>query len=186
MSFWYIVPVGRSHSVFFTGTPPQTVRLSLVDGAPGDRLVVRLFYPGPLRLQVFVGGVYREDINMRGGQAKSQLVRDGRLAPNGPGGVYLEQGVAARCACFLAGQCVSASVESSRCDGRSDVHGVNAFERATSTLSVAIEGHDSASFIEIRAVPVVQVRRVVAHLKLCNLCLFTRCSNAPLVCRRSL
>jgi hypothetical protein len=156
MTFWTIVAMGRSHSVFFTGTPPQMLQLNLLNAPIKEKVVVRVYFPGPLRLQVFVGGVFKEDLNLKSGQYKSQLVRDGRWAPNGNGG-YLEQGVAADCACQLAGQCVSASVDSTKCDGRSDIHGANTFDRASSLLSIVIGGHDPSSSVKIQTVPVVQV-----------------------------
>jgi hypothetical protein len=165
MTFWSIIAVGRSYSVYTTGSPPQAFRLSLLHALPSEKSVVRVFYPGSLRLQVFVGSNFIEDTNMHGGQSKSQLVRQGSWAGNGPGGSYLEQGVSATCGCLLAGVCVSAgAASSSRCGGLSNSHGANSFDRATNLLSVVIGGHDvSSGFIDIRAMPVVQVR---LHIRL--------------------
>ncbi len=132
--------------------------MSLLHAQQSDKSVLRIFYPGALRLQVFVGTTFMEDMNMRGGQAKSQLVRQGKWAGNGPSGTYLEQGVSVSCGCVLAGMCVSAGAStSSRCDSPSNFHGANAFERSSNLLSIVIGGHDVASsFIDVRAMPVVQ------------------------------
>jgi hypothetical protein len=158
MSFWSIIAVGRTYTVFTTGSPPQAMRMSLLHAQQNDKSVVRFFYPGALRLQVFVGTNFMEDVNMHGGQAKAQLVRQGKWAGNGPSGTYLEQGVSVSCGCTLAGMCVSAGAStSSRCDTPSNTHGANAFDRSSNFLSIVIGGHDVASsFIDVRAMPVVQ------------------------------
>ena len=158
MSFWSIIAVGRTYTVFTTGSPPQAMRMSLLHAQQNDKSVVRFFYPGALRLQVFVGTNFMEDVNMHGGQAKAQLVRQGKWAGNGPCGTYLEQGVSVSCGCTLAGMCVSAGAStSSRCDTPSNTHGANAFDRSSNFLSIVIGGHDVASsFIDVRAMPIVQ------------------------------
>lgn len=159
MTFWSIIAIGRTYTVYTTGSPPQALRMSLLHALPSEKSVVRIFYPGSLRLQVFVGTDFIEDANMHGGQAKAQLVRQGRWAGNGPSGSYLEQGVSASCGCFLAGVCVSAGeAPSSRCDGPSNAHGANAFDRATNLLSIVVGGHNlDSAYLDIRAMPVVQV-----------------------------
>jgi hypothetical protein len=164
MTFWSIIAVGRTYTVYFTGTAPQAIRLTQLSAPAGDKSVVRVYFTGALRLQVFVGSSFVEDLNMVKGQFKSQLVREGRWASNaasGSGG-YLDQDVSPACACFLGGSCASA-VPSSRCDARSDAHGANQFDRATGLLSVLVGGHDPASAIEIRAMPVVQVAPTPPH-----------------------
>jgi hypothetical protein len=96
-----------------------------------------------------------EDVNMRSGQQKSQLVADGRLAGSGPGGAYDSQLLSLVCPCQLAsGGCSTAAVA---CDTPSNQHGSNRYDRATGRLEVVVGSHGTEGFVEVRTMPVVAV-----------------------------
>jgi hypothetical protein len=52
MTFWTVVGMGRTYTVHFTGTEPQSLRLSLLDALPTEKVLVRIYYTKSLRLQV--------------------------------------------------------------------------------------------------------------------------------------
>jgi hypothetical protein len=92
---------------------------------------------------------------MRSGQQKSQLVAEGRLAGNGPGGTYDPQLLSLACPCQLAsGGCSTSAVA---CDMPSNLHGANRYDRATGRLEIVVGSHTTETFVEVRTMPVVAV-----------------------------
>ena len=119
-----------------------------------DKILVKIYYQQSLRLQVFVGTTFVEDLNRFDGKSKEQLVRDGRMSPNSESGTgYTDQFVDLLVACNLGGTSRSTSM----CMTPSNVHGANRFNRAENMLEIVIAGHDVDGFIEIKSMPVVAV-----------------------------
>jgi len=152
MTFWAVVKVASTNTVHFTGTNPQGMRLHLPSAQTQDKIVVKIYYQSSMRLQVFVGSTFVEDVNRLDGKAKAQLVRDGRLSPNDGNG-YTEQQIHLTDACNIGG---SSTAEIS-CMTPSNVHGANRFNRAERMLEIVVAAHDARSFIEIQSMPVVAV-----------------------------
>ena len=105
--------------------------------------------------QVFVGTNFVEDLNMLNGQQKSQLVAEGRLAGNGPGGKYDPQLLSLVCPCSVASAgCTPSAIA---CGSPSNQHGSNTFNRTTNLLELVIGAHGIDSFIEVQTIPVVAI-----------------------------
>ena len=153
MTFWAVVKVASTHTVHFTGTNPQSMRLHLPTAQDQDKIIVKIYYQSSMRLQVFVGSTFVEDVNSLDGKGKAQLVRDGRLSPNNDQGGYSDQHIHLTDACSIGGS----SADTIKCMTPSNVHGANRFNRAESMLEVVVAAHDSSSFIEIQSMPVVAV-----------------------------
>lgn len=158
MTFWTIVAVNQPYTVHFTGTEPQGMRISLLHAPSTEGVILRVYYTRSLRLQVFVGGVYAEDVNMAGGKFKSQLFKDGKLPPNNvESGGWKDQAVSLDCACKVGDRCLAALGQSPYCEKPSNLHGASTFVRSSGMLEVVVMGHSVDQFVEIRAMPVVQV-----------------------------
>jgi hypothetical protein len=155
MTFWTVVKRGTVNVVHFSGQNPQGLRLHLSDTKrEQDKILVKIYYQQSLRLQVFVGTTFVEDLNRFDGKSKEQLVRDGRMSPNSESGTgYTDQFVDLLVACNLGGTSRSTSM----CMTPSNVHGANRFNRAENMLEIVIAGHDVDGFIEIKSMPVVAV-----------------------------
>ena len=113
MTFWAVVKTGTVSTVHFAATTPQGLRVFLPYAPLEEKLILRIYYPGNMRLQVYVGERYVEDLNRLDGKSKEQLVLDGRLSSNNDQGGYTQQTVSlldpCRCACsvdFVRSCCV--------------------------------------------------------------------------------
>ena len=157
MTFWTAVAVNQPYTVHFTGTEPQHIRMSLLHASPEEAVIVRIYYTRSLRLQVFVGGVYMEDVNMKGGKFKAQLFKDGRVPANDGAGGWARQDVSLDCACKVGDTCHAVTGQSANCETPSNAHGASSYRRSTGTLEIVVRGHTVDQFVEIRAMPVVQV-----------------------------
>ena len=103
MTFWAVVKVASTNTVHFTGTNPQGMRLHLPSAQDQDKIIVKIYYQSSMRLQVFVGSTFVEDVNSLDGKGKAQLVRDGRLSPNNGQGGYTDQHIHLTDACNIGG-----------------------------------------------------------------------------------
>jgi cysteine-rich repeat protein len=157
MIFWSIVATGRTYTIHFTGSAPQNMRFHLLHAVPSEKIVLRIYFEGSVRMQVFIGSRFKEDLNLYQGRHKAQLVADGSWAPNTVSGGYAEQGVSVTCACSLSPGCPSQG-----CDNPSNEHGANRYDRNSGYLEIVLTGHRMDSFIEIKAMPVVQVSMTVS------------------------
>jgi cysteine-rich repeat protein len=155
MTFWAVVKIGSVQVVHFTGTNPQSMRLHLANAAAHDKIVLKIYYQATMRLQLFKGSTFMEDLNRLDGKTKEQLVRDGKLSPNNADGGYTNQLVDLKNACNLGGTAHDAAVKCTT--GHSNAHGANMFNRETRMLEVVIGGHALDEFLEIRSMPVVAV-----------------------------
>jgi cysteine-rich repeat protein len=157
MTFWSIIATGRTYTIHFTGSAPQNMRFHLLHAVPSEKIVLRIYFETSVRMQVFIGSSFKEDLNLYQGKPKAQLVADGSWAPNTVSGGYAEQGVSVTCACSLPPGCPSQG-----CDNPSNEHGANRYDRNTGYLEIVLAGHSIDSFIEIKAMPVVQVSMIVS------------------------
>jgi cysteine-rich repeat protein len=153
MTFWSVVKVASSNVVHFSSTTPQSLRLHLPTARSQDKIIVKIYYQSAMRLQVFVGSTFVEDVNSLDGKSKAQLVRDGRLSPNNALGGYIDQHIHLTQPCNIGGS----SVDVIKCMTPSNVHGANRFNRAEQMLEIVVAGHDPSSYIEIRTLHVVAV-----------------------------
>ena len=153
MTFWSVVKGASTTTIHFTGTNPQGMRLHLPNAPAQEKIIVKIYYQVSMRLQVFTGSTFVEDLNRQNGKSKEQLVLDGRLSANNAAGGYTQQVVHLTDACNIGG----ASEDSFKCMTPSNVHGANRFDRAESMLEIVLAGHASTDFIEIKSMPVVQV-----------------------------
>ena len=153
MTFWSVVKVASSNIVHFASTNPQSMRLHLPTAQGQDKIMVKIYYQSAMRLQVFVGSTFVEDVNTLDGKSKAQLVRDGRLSPNDAQGGYTDQHVHLTQPCNIGGS----SADVIKCMTPSNVHGANRFNRAEQMLEIVVSGHDPSSDIEIQTLPVVSV-----------------------------
>ena len=153
MTFWSVVKNNSTNVVHFTGTNPQGMRLHLPNAALEDKTIVKIYYQAPLRLQVFVGSTFVEDMNRLDGKNKEQLVRDGRLSLNNVAGGYTQQLVDVTHICNIGGT----AEEAYKCMSPSNTHGSNRFNRDEGMLEIVVARHSSENFIEIKSMPVVQV-----------------------------
>jgi cysteine-rich repeat protein len=153
MTFWSVVKVASSNIVHFASTNPQSMRLHLPTAQGQDKIIVKIYYQSAMRLQVFVGSTFVEDVNSLDGKSKAQLVRDGRLSPNDAQGGYTDQHVSLTQPCNIGGS----SADVIKCMTPSNVHGANRFNRAEQMLEIVVAAHDPSSYIEIQTLPVVAV-----------------------------
>jgi cysteine-rich repeat protein len=153
MTFWSVVKVASSNTVHFASTNPQSMRLHLPTAQGQDKIMVKIYYQSAMRLQVFVGSTFVEDVNTLDGKSKAQLVRDGRLSPNDAQGGYTDQHVHLTQPCNIGGS----SADVIKCMTPSNVHGANRFNRAEQMLEIVVAAHDPSSYIEIQTLPVVAV-----------------------------
>ena len=159
MTFHGIVAMGKTYTIHFTGSNPQTMRLHLPNAEPGEKLLLRIYYRTKSRLQIYRGGndrAFIEDLNMYDGKRKAQLVRSGRWAPNNDNGGWTEEraNIACSSGCQIGDTCAAST---DLCDQRGDHHGVNSYSREDSMLEVSLTGHELEDFIEIRTMPTVQI-----------------------------
>jgi cysteine-rich repeat protein len=159
MTFWSIVATGKIYTVHFSGSAPQNMRFHLLNSIPTEKLILRIFFESSVRMQVFVGSRFVEDVNLFNGKPKAQLVIDGKWAPNTDSGGYAEQQLSLTCPCLLESSCLQA------CDTSSNQHGANRYDRSSGYLEIVLVGHSIDSFIEIKAMPVVQVSMTVSTSK---------------------
>jgi cysteine-rich repeat protein len=157
-TFWSVVKVASSNTVHFADTTPQSLRLHLPTAQGQDKIIVKIYYQSAMRLQVFVGSTFVEDVNSLDGKSKAQLVRDGHLSPNDAQGGYTDQHIDLTQPCNIGG--LSADVI--KCMTPSNEHGANRFNRAEQMLEIVVAAHDPSSYIEIRTLPVVAVRMGVS------------------------
>ncbi len=153
MTFWSVVKVASSNTVHFTGTNPQTMRLHLPSAKGKEKIIVRIYYQSSMRLQVYVGPSFVEDLNKLDGKSKAQLVIDGKLSSNNAAGGYTDQHVHLEDSCNIGAM----TAASFKCMTPSNVHGSNRFDRSEGMLEIVVAAHDPDSFIEIRSMPVVSV-----------------------------
>jgi cysteine-rich repeat protein len=153
MTFWSVVKVASSNTVHFAATTPQSLRLHLPTARSQEKIIVKIYYQSAMRLQVFVGSTFVEDVNSLDGKSKAQLVRDGRLSPNDAQGGYTDQHINLTQPCNIGGS----SADVVKCMTPSNVHGANRFNRAEQMLEIVVAAHNPSSFIEIRTLPVVAV-----------------------------
>jgi len=153
MTFWSVVKSASSTTVHFTGTNPQGMRLHLPNAPAQEKIIVKIYYQASMRLQVFTGSTFVEDLNRQDGKSKELLVLNGRLSANNVAGGYTQQVVHLTDTCRIGG----ASEESSKCMTPSNTHGANWFNRAESLLEILLAAHEPHNFIEIKSMPVVAV-----------------------------
>ena len=153
MTFWAIVKTGTVSTVHFSATPPQGLRIFLPYAEVEEKIILRIYYPGNMRLLVHVGERFVEDLNRLDGKSKAQLVLDGRLSSNNNQGGYTDQELS------LVDECLIGNVASAtwKCSSPSNAHGANIFNRRTGMLEVVVSGHSMHDFIEIKSMPVVAV-----------------------------
>ena len=164
MSFPSIVAMGETYTFHATGTMPQRMRFTLPHATQDDRIILKVHYTTPCRLQVFVGLKYVQDINMFDGKYKRMLTKQGQWASNiGIPGQYAEQELSTKCACKLEGQddC-AASVLCTDGGTASNTHGSNTYRKSTGEIEILVQGHQARDFIEVRIMPVVQVSLVLS------------------------
>jgi cysteine-rich repeat protein len=159
MTFWSIVATGKVYTIHFTGNAPQNMRFHLLNAIPTEQIVLRVYFESSVRMQVFAGNRFVEDVNLYNGKPKSQLVIDGKWAPNTGSGGYAEQRLSLTCSCLLESVC---SEEPGACDTPSNQHGANRYDRQSGYLEMVLVGHGIDSFIEFKAMPVVQVSMTVS------------------------
>jgi cysteine-rich repeat protein len=157
MTFWSIVATNKVYTIHFTGSAPQNMRFHLLNSNAGERIILRIYFQTSVRMQVFVGKKFVEDVNLYNGKPKAQLVLDGKWAPNTASGTYEEQQLSLTCPCAFGSACAVQA-----CDTLSNQHGANKYDRTTGYLEILLRGHDIDSFIEIQAMPVVQVSMTVS------------------------
>ena len=146
MSFNPIVALGRTYTVHFTGSTPQSLRLYLLNSkdlavgtaANPTEVVVRIWYDAPNRLQVFDVDTetFIEDQNVLDGIPKADLVRRGKLLGNGVDPRTGEQTWEHRDVTLA------------------QPRGTNTFHRPSKTLTLLVRGDRP---LEIRTMPVVFV-----------------------------
>jgi cysteine-rich repeat protein len=156
MTFWSIVATSKIYTIHFTGNAPQNMRFHLLNALPSEKIILRIFFETSVRMQVFIGRRFVEDLNLYQGKPKAQLVADGKWAPNTASG-YTEQEVSLICSCSLPPGCPSQG-----CDNPSNEHGANRYDRQSGYLEMVLTGHSINSFVEIKAMPVVQVSMTVS------------------------
>ena len=166
MSFPSIVAMGETYTMHTTGSMPQRIRFTLPHANEDDRIILKVFYTTPCRLQVFVGLKYIQDVNMYDGKYKRMLTKQGSWASNvGVPGTYVEQELSTdpNCACKLEGndECI-ASVLCTDGGTASNAHGSNTYKKSTGEIEILVAGHEPRDFIEIRIMPVVQVSLVLS------------------------
>jgi len=157
MTFWTVIRTGIEYAVHFTGTEPQGMRISLLHAPSTEGVIIKVYYTRSLRLQVFVKGRYIEDVNMKDGKRKAQLFKDGRWPANDGAGGYANQQIKLNCACQVGSTCHAVEGQSPHCETPSNMHGSSTFVKRTGMLHVMVRGHDIDSFVEIKAMPVVQI-----------------------------
>jgi cysteine-rich repeat protein len=153
MTFWSVVKVASSNTVHFSGTNPQTMRLHLPLAKGQEKIIVKIYYQSSMRLQVYVGPSFVEDVNKLDGKSKAQLVIDGKLSGNNAAGGYTDQHVHLEDSCNIG----TVTAAKFKCMTPSNVHGSNRFDRSEGMLEIVVAAHDPDSFIEIRSMPVVSV-----------------------------
>ena len=153
MTFWAVVKTETVTTVHFSATTPQSLRVHLPYALPQQKLILHIFYPGNMRLQIYVGKRIVEDVNRLDGKSKEQLVLDGRLSPNNDQGGYTPQTLSLIDACSIG------DVESAiwKCSSASNEHGANCFNRNTGMLELVVGSHALEEFIEVKSMPVVAV-----------------------------
>ena len=151
MTFWAVVKINTVSTVHFSATPPRGMRVFLPYAAADQKIILRIYYPGNLRLQVYVGSRFVEDVTRQDGKRKQQLFLDGRLAANNDDGTYTEQTLSLEHACSI-GHVPSAAW---KCSSASNVHGANRFDRSTGMLELLVHGHSTHEYIKIESMPVV-------------------------------
>ena len=104
MTFWAVAKLHAVTTLHFSATTPQSMRIHLPFVDNGQKLILRVYYPGNMRLQVYVGERFVEDLNRLDGKSKEQLVVDGRLASNNNQGTYIQQTVSMVDTCSIAGE----------------------------------------------------------------------------------
>ena len=114
---------------------------------------MRIYYPGSLRLQVFVGKRFIEDLNRLDGKSKEQLFLDKKISSNNDEGGYTAQTVSVMDRCSIGGL----PSDPALCMTDSNIHGANSFDRSSKMLDVLVSGHAKNRFVEIKAMPVVAV-----------------------------
>lgn len=102
MTFWSIIKLQAVTTLHFSATTPQGMRVHLPYAQEGQNLILRIYYSANMRLQVYVGERFVEDLNRIDGKSKAQLVIDGRLASNNAEGTYTDQTVSLVDACSIA------------------------------------------------------------------------------------
>jgi len=157
MTFWTIIRTNVEYAVHFTGTEPQGMRISLLHAPSTEAVIVKVYYTRSLRLQVFVKGQYIEDVNMKDGKRKAQLFKDGKWPANDGAGGFANQRISLDCACRVGPTCHATVGASPHCETPSNMHGASTFVKGTGMLHIMVRGHDIDSFIEIKAMPVVQI-----------------------------
>ena len=130
MMFYSPVKIKSTYSVFFSGKEPANygVMLTQLPKGQNNLLHVKIFYTvKSVRRMVKVDGVVVEDVNLRDGKLKSQLVREGVLASNNGQGGYTDQELDIACGCKIGGICEGEGpwAPGSKCDTPSNVHGAN-------------------------------------------------------------
>jgi hypothetical protein len=160
MTFWSVVKVASSNTVHFSGTNPQTMRLHLPLAKGQEKIIVKIYYQSSMRLQVYVGPSFVEDVNKLDGKSKAQLVIDGKLSGNNAAGGYTDQHVHLEDSCNIG----TVTAAKFKCMTPSNVHGSNRFDRSEGMLEIVVAAHDPDSFIEIRSMPLVSVSMGVSKL----------------------
>ena len=61
-----VVQTGSHHMIAMNGTEPQTLRLTLLNAAPSESIVVHIYYDAPQLLGVFINETFVPDVNFNG------------------------------------------------------------------------------------------------------------------------
>lgn len=73
MTFWAVIKLHAVTTLHFSATTPQGMRVHLPYASDGHSLILRIYYPGNMRLQVYVGEQFVEDLNRLDGKSKAQV-----------------------------------------------------------------------------------------------------------------
>lgn len=175
MTFAAPIAMGTEYTVHFAATNPQKIRITLAHATAGEKLIMKIYYQTSQRLNIFVGDKFVEDVNMREGQMRQQLVRNGQLTCNcedcsgdkqagKKAACYDRQVLHMQTPCKLvnAGGVPRDSTLGVMCENSGRVHGANTFNRATGMLEFVVGQHGLDEYIDIVTMPTVQLTMSVS------------------------